>query len=48
MRRKYGLLSLAQECAAVLDTYFTELNVELVEQGKGLKRIAPLPMLWDD
>lgn len=39
---------LAQERAAVLDTYFTDLSVEQVEQGKGWKRIASLPMLWDD
>ena len=39
---------LAQERAAVLDTYFTDLSVELVKQGKGWERIASLPMLWDD
>lgn len=39
---------LAQERAAVLNTYFTDLSVELVEQGKGWERIASLPMLWDD
>ena len=39
---------LAQERAAVLDTYFTDLSVELVEQGKGWERIASLPELWED
>ena len=39
---------LAQERAAVLDTYFTDLTVELVEQGKGWEGIESLPMLWDD
>jgi len=39
---------LAQERAAVLDTYFTDLSVELVEQGKGWEQVASLPKLWDD
>ena len=39
---------LAQERAAVLDTYFTNLSVEQVEQGKGWKRIASLSRLWED
>jgi hypothetical protein len=38
---------LAQERAAVLDTYFTDLSVELVERGDGWARIDSLPMLWD-
>lgn len=39
---------LAQERAAVLDTYFTDLSVEPVEQGKGWERIASHPKLWGD
>lgn len=38
---------LAQERAAVLDTYFTDLNVEPVMEGQGWKRIESLPRLWD-
>jgi hypothetical protein len=38
---------LAMERAAVLDTYFTELTVERVEEGVGWGRIEPLPPLWD-
>ena len=37
---------LAQERAAVLDTYFTSLSVEKVSQGKGWERIESLPRLW--
>ncbi|MBL8062329.1 MAG: hypothetical protein JNK32_04875 [Anaerolineales bacterium] len=37
---------LAQERAAVLDTYFTDLQVEVVEEGKGWDRIQSLPKLW--
>jgi hypothetical protein len=37
---------LAQERAAVLDTYFRELNTERVEKGKGWKQIESLPGLW--
>ncbi|HEX9838426.1 MAG TPA: hypothetical protein VGA72_03730 [Anaerolineales bacterium] len=37
---------LAQERAAVLDTYFTGLHVERVEQGKGWEKIESLPKLW--
>ena len=37
---------LAQERAAVLDTYFTSLSVEKVSQGKGWERIEDLPKLW--
>lgn len=39
---------LAQERAAVLDTYFFDLSVERVERGNGWARIESLPMLWDD
>ena len=38
---------LAQERAAVLDTYFTSLSVEKVPQGKGWERIESLPRLWN-
>jgi hypothetical protein len=37
---------LAQERAAVLDTYFTSLGVEQVQQGKGWASIESLPKLW--
>jgi hypothetical protein len=37
---------LAQERAAVLDQYFGEITVELVERGKGWERIAALPRLF--
>ena len=37
---------LAQERAAVLDTYFTSLSVEKVSQGQGWERIESLPKLW--
>ena len=36
---------LAQERAAVLDEYFDEIEVERVEPGEGLQRIAGLPPL---
>lgn len=38
---------LTQERAAVLDTYFTDLSVEKVEQGDGWSRIESLSKLWD-
>lgn len=38
---------LAQERAAVLDTYFKFLNVEKVQQGKGWAQIASLSWLWN-
>lgn len=37
---------LAQERAAVLDTYFTDLRVEPVQEGKGWSRINHLRKLW--
>jgi hypothetical protein len=37
---------LAMERAAVLDTYFTDLSVEQVEEGDGWQRIEALPGLW--
>jgi len=42
----YCVPPLAQERAAILDTYFNELTVEPVEKTEGWKRIEPLPMLW--
>jgi hypothetical protein len=38
---------LAQERAAVLDTYFTELSVERVQKGDGWKQIESLPAFWE-
>jgi hypothetical protein len=38
---------LAQERAAVLDTYFTSLSVEAVQEGQGWERIKFLPRLWE-
>lgn len=38
---------LAQERAAVLDTYFTGLHTERVEPGEGWVRIESQPRLWD-
>lgn len=37
---------LAQERAAVLDTYFTDLSVERVQEGEGWEKIESLPRLW--
>jgi hypothetical protein len=42
----YCVPPLAQERAAILDTYFTKLNVERVEKGKGWQQIESLPNLW--
>ena len=39
---------LAQERAAVLDTYFTNLSTESVKEGQGWDRIKSLPRLWED
>jgi hypothetical protein len=39
---------LAQERAAILDTYFTDLSVEPVQEGQGWDRIESLPRLWAD
>lgn len=38
---------LAQERAAVLDTYFTDLGVERVEKGEGWEEIETLPKFWE-
>lgn len=37
---------LAQERAAVLDTYFTDLETAPVEQGQGWTQIESQPKLW--
>lgn len=37
---------LAQERAAILDTYFGELQVDRVEKNKGWEKIESLPKLW--
>lgn len=42
----YCVPPLAQERAAVLDTYFDDLQVEAVPRGEGWRRIAGLPSLW--
>lgn len=39
---------LAQERSAVLDTYFTNLSVEPVQEGQGWEQIDSLPPLWTD
>ena len=38
---------LAQERAAVLDTYFNDLTVEHVSRGEGWEKLELLPMLSD-
>ena len=42
----YCVPPLAQERAAILDTYFKELTVEHVEQDKGWEKIELLPKIW--
>ena len=39
---------LAQERAAVLDTYFEDLSVERVNKGAGWEQIESLKKLWND
>jgi len=39
---------LAMEREAVLDTYFTDLSVERVEEGVGWGQIENLPRLWQE
>jgi hypothetical protein len=39
---------LAQERAAVLDTYFTNLSVEKIEKGNGWTRIDSLSRFWEN
>ena len=43
----YCVPPLAQERAAILDTYFEELSIERVDQTEGWKRIETLPKLWE-
>lgn len=43
----YCVPPLAMERAAVLDAYFTDLEVERLERGQGWKRIAGLPRIWE-
>ena len=38
---------LAMERAAVLDRYFTNIEVETVSEEAGWQRIADLPPLWE-
>lgn len=42
----YCVPPLAQERAAVLGDYFTELNVQHVNKGDGWKKIEPLNLIW--
>jgi hypothetical protein len=42
----YCVPPLAQERAAILDTYFENLNVERVDQNMGWERIKSLPKMW--
>ena len=37
---------LAQERAAVLDTYFTDLRVKRMQEGEGWAQIESLPGFW--
>ena len=39
---------LAQERAAVLDTYFADLSVAPVQKGDGWAEIDSLPNFWDE
>jgi len=39
---------LAQERAAVLDEYFTELEVQRVDKGEGWKQINALKKIWEN
>ena len=44
----YCVPPLAQERAAILDTYFTDLTVEKVERGEGWEQLEELPPLLPD
>ncbi|MDX1379138.1 MAG: hypothetical protein R3307_09830 [Anaerolineales bacterium] len=44
----YCVPPLAQERAAVLDEYFTDLEVEHVNKDEGWKQIEPLQKLWEN
>ena len=39
---------LAMERRAVLDTYFTNLSVETVQEGAGWQQIEALPRVWEE
>ena len=43
----YCVPPLAQERAAVLDAYFTNIEVEHVTKGEGWKKIEPLKSIWE-
>ncbi len=43
----YCVPPLAQERAAVLDEYFTNLEVQHVSKGEGWKKIEPLKIIWE-
>ena len=42
----YCVPPLAQERAAILDTYFMDLSVQDVAQNKGWEQIDSLPRMW--
>lgn len=42
----YCVPPLAQERAAILDTYFKELTVEHVDKDQGWEKIESLPRIW--
>jgi hypothetical protein len=44
----YCIPPLAQERAAVLDDYFSELEVERVERGQGWGQLDGLPAMFDE
>ena len=44
----YCVPPLAQERAAVLDEYFTDLDVKHVNKGEGWKRIDLLKKIWEN
>jgi len=44
----YCIPPLAQERAAVLDEYFTNLEVQHVNQGDGWKQIDSLKKIWEN
>jgi len=44
----YCVPPLAQERAAVLDEYFTDLEVQHVNKGEGWKEIELLQKLWEN
>jgi hypothetical protein len=44
----YCVPPLAQERAAVLDEYFTDLDVQHVDKGEGWMKIDPLKNIWEN